>query len=57
MFAKDRQITHTERGANIRKLVREVEVSDDSAVFGGSLRKKARRRQEAAGTKASPRRK
>ncbi len=38
MPAKKHQITDVDRAANIRKLAREVEASNDPAVLDGALR-------------------
>jgi hypothetical protein len=43
-----RQITDVQRAANIRKLAREVDASDDPAVLDRALRKIAERRPEPA---------
>jgi hypothetical protein len=46
MPAKKHQLTDAERAANIRKLAREVEASNDPAVLDSALRKIVARRPE-----------
>jgi hypothetical protein len=48
MPAKKHQLTDEQRAANIRKLARDVEASNDPAVLDGALRKIVRRRTEPA---------
>jgi hypothetical protein len=47
------QITDAERAANIRKLAREVDASNDPAVLDGALRKIAGRRPHPVNASAS----
>jgi hypothetical protein len=46
MPAKKHQITDAERAANIRKLAREVEASNDPAVLDRALRKIVKQKTE-----------
>jgi hypothetical protein len=46
MPAKKHQITDAERAANIRKLAREVEASNDPAVLDSALKKIAKQKTE-----------
>ncbi len=48
MPAKKTQITDAERAANIRKLAREVEASNDAAVLDRALRKIVQHRPDQA---------
>jgi hypothetical protein len=48
MPAKKHHITDAERAANIRKLAREVEASNDEGVLDSALRKIVQRRPELA---------